>query len=227
MQVCLFDIDGTLINTGGAGGAAMLAAIREEFGASGPLFDIAAAGRTDRAISLDVFTAYDLPFSEQSFRQFLDCYLKLLPTHLKECEPKGQILPGMPETLDALSQRDDIVLGLLTGNFREAAYLKLQHYKMHQHFDFGGFGDKYTHRNEVAKAALGHVLQRLGRDFDPSDIWVIGDTPADVECARAIGANVVAVATGIFSVAELEPSDPDFLFEDFSDLNRFLKLLDL
>ena len=226
MQVCLFDIDGTLINTGGAGGSAMLAAIREEFGASGPLYDIPAAGRTDRAISLDVFTAYDLTFSEQSFRQFLDSYLKLLPTHLKECEPKGQVFPGMPETLKILSQREDIVLGLLTGNFREAAYLKLQHYGMHHYFDFGGFGDKYTHRNDVAKEALGHVLQRLGQDFDPSDIWVIGDTPADVECARAIGANVVAVATGIFSAEELEPSDPDFLFEDFFDLNRFLKLLD-
>jgi len=226
MQVCLFDIDGTLINSGGAGGAAMLAAIQEEFGASGPLYDIPAAGRTDRAIAFDVFNAYDLPFSELSYRQFLDCYLKLLPTHLKACEPMGLVFPGMPETLDLLSQRDDIVLGLLTGNFREAAYLKLEHYGMHHHFDFGGFGDKFTSRNDVAKEALGHVLERLGNDFDPADIWVIGDTPADVECARSIGANVVAVATGIYSAEELEPSEPDHLFDDFSDLNRFLNLLD-
>ena len=96
MQVCLFDIDGTLINTGGAGGSAMLAAIEEEFGVSGPLFDIPVAGRTDRAISLDVFTAYELPFSELSFRQFLDCYLRLLPLHLQECAPRGEVFPGSP-----------------------------------------------------------------------------------------------------------------------------------
>jgi phosphoglycolate phosphatase len=226
MKVCLFDIDGTLLHSGGAGGSAMLAAIREEFGASGPLYDIPAAGRTDRAIAIDVFNAYDLPFSELSFRQFLDCYLKLLPTHLKDCEPQGRVYPGMPETLEILSQRDDIVLGLLTGNYREAAYLKLEHYGMHHHFDFGGFGDKYTSRNDVAKEALGHVHQRLGSDFDSSDVWVIGDTPADVECARAIGSNVVAVATGIYSIEELKPTEPDYLFEDFSDLDRFLKLLE-
>lgn len=227
MQVCLFDIDGTLIHTGGAGGAAMLAAIREEFGALGPLIDIPAAGRTDRAIAIDVFSAYDLPFSELSFRQFLDRYLRLLPIHLRERAPQGKVFPGMQETLEHLAQRDDILLGLLTGNFREAAYLKLQQYGMHRYFDFGGFGDLHTHRNEIAREALRLIHDRLGIDFDPSDVWVIGDTPSDVDCARAIGANVVAVATGIYSAEELAASHPDALFEDFTEFNRFLKLLDI
>jgi len=120
-----------------------------------------------------------------------------------------------------------VVLGLLTGNFREAAYLKLQQYGLHHYFDFGGFGDLHTGRNEVAREALRRVHSRLGIDFDPGDIWVIGDTPADVECARAIGANAIAVATGIYTVEELAASHPDALFEDFTEFNRFLKLLEI
>lgn len=227
MQVCLFDIDGTLLHSGGAGGAAMLAAIREEFGASGPLFDIPSAGRTDRAIAIDVFSAYELQFCETTFRQFLESYLRLLPIHLRECAPRGKVFPGMPETLEHLSKRDDIVLGLLTGNFREAAFLKLQHYGLHQYFDFGGFGDLHAHRNDVARAALKLVHERLGVDFDPGDVWVIGDTPADIECARAISANIVAVATGMYSAEELSAFAPAHLFDDFAEFHRFLKLLEI
>lgn len=205
----------------------MLAAIQTEFGASGPLFDIPAAGRTDRAIAIDVFSAYELQFCETTFRQFLESYLRLLPIHLRECAPRGKVYPGMPETLEHLSQRDDIVLGLLTGNFREAAFLKLQHYGMHQYFDFGGFGDLHTGRNDVAREALKLVHERMGLDFDPSDVWVIGDTPADVECARAIGANAVAVATGMYSAEELAATAPDHLFDDFTEFQRFLTLLDI
>lgn len=225
MQVCLFDIDGTLLNTGGAGSTAMLASVEAEFGVQEPLHGIPAAGRTDRAITLDVFNAFGLPLDEATYARFLDVYVSLLPEHLKM--HTGTVFPGVAELLSALRGRGDVALGLLTGNFQSGAWLKLKHYALHEFFDFGGFGDRYVHRNDVAREALELIRRRLGADFDPSDVWVVGDTPADVECARAIGANAIAVATGIFSAEELAAANPDFLWNDLSDIERFLRLMSL
>ena len=202
----------------------MLAAIAEEFGVFETLEgEIPAAGRTDRAISLDVFRAFNLVLDDESYRRFLNAYLQLLPLHLRQRQ--GVVLPGMKQIVPSLASRDDVLLGLLTGNFRHAAWAKLKHFDLGHHFDFGGFGDRHEHRDDVARDALRAVHARVGADVDPEDIWIIGDTPADVTCARAIGASVIAVATGMFSAEELEQTAPDYLLEDCAEVERFLKLL--
>lgn len=224
MHVCLFDIDGTLLSTGGAGQAAMEAALQEEFG----IADVAAhgiptAGRTDRAIIADLLTFFSIPLTDENVARFLKAYLTHLPDHLKN--RPGSVLPGIPELLDALSGREDLLLGLLTGNFREGARLKLEHYRLQQHFGFGGFGDRHLERDDVAREALGELRKRCDGQLVMERVWVIGDTPADVRCARAIGAQVFAVATGSYTAEELEAAGPDYLLPDFRDTAPLLDVL--
>ena len=116
-------------------------------------------------------------------------------------------------------------MGLLTGNFQVGAQLKLEFYKLDHHFEFGSFGDRHLDRNDVAREALKEARKRYDGTVDPDRVWVIGDTPADVRCGRAIGAQVIAVATGIYSLDELEATKPDCLFADFADPEPLLRLL--
>jgi phosphoglycolate phosphatase-like HAD superfamily hydrolase len=223
MHICLFDIDGTLLNTGGAGQSAMEAALRELFETTRPVVGISAAGRTDYAITTDLFAYYKLEPSAERWQQFVTTYLRLLPDHLKRT--RGCVLPGVPGLLETLSARDDLMLGLLTGNFRDGAWLKLQHYELHRHFQFGGFGDHHLHRDDVAREALQQVRRLYPEAGNLDCIWVIGDTPSDIRCARAIGARVIAVATGIFPMEQLAAEEPDHLFRDLSDPEPILSLL--
>jgi phosphoglycolate phosphatase-like HAD superfamily hydrolase len=224
MQILLFDIDGTLLNSGGAGQAAMEAAMRVEFGTSRPVDGLCTAGRTDRAIALDLFRYHEVDIDDNALSRFYAAYLSQLPLHL--AERGGLVLPGVTALLEALSERDDVTLGLLTGNYREGARLKLGHFGLHHHFEFGGYGDRHLDRDDVAREALAEVHQRFNGSFDRDRLWVIGDTPADIRCARAIGAKVTAVATGQYSLEELRQNTPDTVFENFADTAPFLELFD-
>jgi phosphoglycolate phosphatase len=223
MHVCLFDIDGTLLNTGGAGQAAMEMALDAEFQAQRPLHGILTAGRTDRAIVSDLFEHFGVEPDEERWVRFLSAYLRHLPDSLRN--RSGLVLPGIVPLLEELHRRDDVLLGLLTGNFREGARIKLEHFKIHGYFAFGGYGDEHHHRDDVAGVALLAAERHHGGTFAAGRVWVIGDTPADVQCARAIGANAVAVATGTYARAELRAAAPDHLFDDFSDPTGLLSLL--
>jgi phosphoglycolate phosphatase len=222
--VCLFDIDGTLLRTGGAGQRAMERALTDVFGVPDPYEDIPAAGRTDRAITADLFAYHELTPTEPEWLQFQTVYFAHLQATLRELE--GMILPGIESLLDRLATRNDVTLGLLTGNFREAARLKLEHHAIDHHFAFGGYGDEHHDRDDVARIARNEACRHLGRDIDPRAVCVIGDTPSDVKCARAIGARAIAVATGMFSADELIRSQPDELYHDFSDPDPFLTRMD-
>ena len=224
MQVLLFDIDGTLIDAGGAGQAAMEQAVAREFGETRPVTGIATAGRTDRAIGRDLFDYYSIPTTDANWSRYLQTYFSLLPTSLQERD--GRILPGVTSLIERLSRHDGVFLGLLTGNFIEGARLKLEHYGLHHHFRMGGYGDEHLERDDVARQALATLKDHLP-DVDPSDIWVIGDTPSDVKCGRAIGANVVAVATGMFDVEQLAPTVPDVLLHDLTHADQWLTQLGL
>lgn len=197
--------------------------LHEVFGITNHDVEIPSAGRTDRAITQDLFAHHGIDASPENLQQFLTAYDRHLPTALTECQ--GEVYPGIYPLIEQLAERTDVVLGLLTGNYQLGAHHKLAHYRLNHHFGFGGFGDVHLHRDDVARSAYQAAQQALSRDINPADIWVIGDTPADVRCARAIGANVAAVATGIFSVGELEAMQPDRLFADFSDYHEFLSLL--
>jgi phosphoglycolate phosphatase-like HAD superfamily hydrolase len=224
MHVLLFDIDGTLLNSGGAGQAAMEAAMRVEFGAARPVDGLRTAGRTDRAIAVDLFRIHGVALDDEALSRFYRTYLAQLPLHLTE--RGGMVLPGVSPLLEALRRREDVLLGLLTGNYKEGARLKLGHHGLHEHFEFGGFGDRHLDRDDVAREALAEVHRRFNGSFDAERLWVIGDTPADVRCARAIGARVVAVATGQYKVDELRNAAPDLLFDDLADTEAFVSILD-
>ena len=223
MHFILFDIDGTLLHSGGAGQAGVERALEEEFGVAAPTDGIPTAGRTDRAIAQDLIRYHRLEESEATHTRMLQAYLRVLPQELTSRQ--GVVYPGVRDLLARLSPRDDVRLGLLTGNYREAAWLKLRHFELAQHFAFGGFGDEHPHRDDVARQALAAAqAHHSPRTIDPSRLWVIGDTPADVQCGRAIGARVVAVATGMFTREELAPTQPDHLFDDFRDVAAVLAL---
>jgi phosphoglycolate phosphatase-like HAD superfamily hydrolase len=219
MHVVLFDIDGTLINAGGAGQAAMERAVAHVFGHTRPVEGIPTAGRTDRAIGRDLFDYYAIEATEDNWELYLQTYYSFLPESLHRCQ--GKILPGVIALIEELVDRDDVLLGLLTGNFAAGAKLKLEHYGIHHHFRTGGYGDRHLHRDDVARDAL-TAVRELVPDVQPERIWVVGDTPADIQCGRAIGANVLAVATGMFTSAELSPHGPDLLLEDLTHSEHLL-----
>ncbi|MGD9854769.1 MAG: HAD family hydrolase [Planctomycetaceae bacterium] len=223
MDVLLFDVDGTLLSTGGAGQQAMERTLRSVCGVTRPTEGVPAAGRTDRAIITDLFAYHGITETPAIWVSFQEAYFQ----HLAEVLPTlpGRTLPGVFELLEALSSRDDVLLGLLTGNFRQGARLKLGHYGIGHHFQCGGFGDDHHDRNDVARLALQDVRRHQQAAEEPERIWVIGDTPADVRCGRVIGARVVAVATGSYSRTQLEATGPDHLFADFSDPASLLSLL--
>lgn len=219
--VCLFDIDGTLLSSGGAGQHAMEQALLETFGVTGPYHDIKAAGRTDKAITTDLFNHHQIEISEENWDRFLNSYVSHLPNSL--ATQNGKVLPGIIEILQSLSENEATSLGLLTGNLKVGAELKLQHFELDHHFHFGGFGDVHHNRDDVARTAYQKACSFLNRDVRSEDVWVIGDTPDDVTCGRAIGANTIAVATGVYNSDVLQAAQPDYLFEDFTDVEDVLK----
>ena len=221
MQVLLFDIDGTLIRSGGAGKAAMEDALRSEFGV-GELYDrVPYSGRTDPSIGRDLLEVHGLEASEANILRLRTAYLRHLPESLRTNQ--GIVLPGIHELLERLRLADNITLGLLTGNVRDGARCKLSHFELWHYFPFGGFADGIPERDDVARFALKETARHLGRDVHPSNIWVIGDTPLDVKCARAIGAKAVAVATGWHSIDELNESKADWVLSDLSEPAELMK----
>jgi phosphoglycolate phosphatase-like HAD superfamily hydrolase len=218
MRVILFDIDGTLVRTGGAGKAAMEDALREVFAVREVLDTVPYSGRTDRAIARDLLVVHGIPATAGNERTLREAYLARLPGTLGR--HPGLICPGVPELVAALAAEPDTILGLLTGNVRAGAAVKLGHYGLWGHFTCGGFGDDHYDRDDVARAAVASARAAAGRDFDPGNVWVIGDTPLDVSCARAVGANAVAVATGWHPLDELAACEPDHIFADLSDHAR-------
>ena len=215
MHFCLFDIDGTLIASGGAGKAALEGSFEEAVGLPRHLHKVPFSGRTDRAIIRDLFRVHGVEETPERLQAVLNGYLRRLPACL--ASHNGRILPGIVELINDLLTRQDVTLGLLTGNVRAGARLKLGHYGLFDHFKLGGFGDRHFERDDVAREALAAVTQACNGRVDCRRIWVIGDTPLDVQCARAIGARSVAVATGWHSPADLAAAGPDLLFEDLSD----------
>src|SRR5262249_30158365 len=194
MHILLFDIDGTLIRSGGAGKDALEAALAETFALAEIQDGVPYAGRTDTAIAHDLLALHGIEPSAANVRRLNDAYLERLPRALHERQ--GVVLPGVVELLGRLRAHERVALGLLTGNVHRGAEHKLRHFGLWEHFAFGGFGDDAHDRDAVARAALLDAERHLRRRVDPLDVWVIGDTPLDVACARAVGAKAVAVCTG-------------------------------
>ena len=193
----------------------MRAAMQAAFDIPGPIARVTMTGRTDRAIAEDMFRIHTIENTADNWSTFRSHYLRLLPEYL--ADRNGQVLPGIEALLDRLANDEDTAVGLLTGNLYEGAKRKLGHFGLMQHFPFGGFGDQHTSRDDVAREALAQTRRAVNSGVEPADISVIGDTPLDVQCARAIGARAIAVATGTHTIAELIPAEPDLLLESLAD----------
>jgi phosphoglycolate phosphatase len=222
-RVVLFDIDGTLVLTGGAGQRAMARAFEELFAISDAFRDIPMAGRTDTWILSSAAAAHGV--CAPSLSAFQNAYLVLLEQELELPNPKKAVMPGVRPLLDALAGRGDTFLALLTGNYEKAARLKLEHFDLWRYFLCGAFADDSADRNSLLPTALERVHACGGPAVHPTDVIVVGDTPHDVACALAAGARPIGVATGPFSAQELRASGAEIVFEDLSDTGAFLKLL--
>jgi len=211
----LFDIDGTLITSGGAGERALRAGFRERFGIDDDLKNVEIAGCTDSGIAGAMLRSHGLRDTPENIASFIDGYLTHLATELPRAG--GRLLPGLPALLELLKPRPGVVLALLTGNVERGAQIKLVHHGVWHFFEFGAYADDHHDRNELGPFAQRRASERHGVEIPPERIFILGDTPHDVACARAIGARVIAIATGKFSRAELAECAPDFLFDDLTD----------
>jgi phosphoglycolate phosphatase len=218
VKLVLFDIDGTLLHSGGAGVKAFARAFSSEFGIHDGTERLKFAGRTDISLVREFFTHNQIETSPENFKRFFAAYLFWLKQMIRECE--GGACAGVVEFYDALAALPEPpLLGLLTGNIREGAEVKLSHYKLWDRFAFGGFADDHEERDHIAAVAHDRGGERFGRPLRGEEVVVIGDTPLDIRCAKFIGAKALAVGTGSFTVEELQQHQPDWAVPDLTHLN--------
>jgi phosphoglycolate phosphatase len=221
-SLLLWDIDGTLVNMDRAGERALLLAIRNLYGRDlGEHLPIDLRGRTDTSICRDLLAWLGVPVTDGEEGRLRTAYLSNLPATLPA--GKARVLAGIREALDAVHAHPEIHQALLTGNLREGARLKLSHLDIWRYFEFGAFADDSYIRDELGPFALARAREALGIEFPPERVYIIGDTPHDVACGKAIGAKTIAVATGTFSVEELAALNPTHTFKDLSDTQALLK----
>ena len=218
MHLVLFDIDGTLLSAAGAGRRAIHRALREVFGSTGPddyWFD----GKTDRQIVRDLMRSDGHVDATIDARMdaVLSHYLACLGDELRDPRHPPRLHAGVPQLLDALDDRADVVLGLLTGNLEIGAHTKLAAAGLDpSRFVVGAFGSDHESRPELPALAQRRARERLGIDLPGSAVVVIGDTPADIACGQGIGARSIGVATGRYTVEQLDSCGASAVFEDLA-----------
>lgn len=213
----------TLINSGGAGSRGMRLAFEKLYGIEDGFRRTEFSGRTDQQILRSAMEDHGLLRGPDAFAgelaRFQEVYFGILPQTLREAD--GRVLPGVAELLAALTARERVRLGLATGNFRRAAFMKLGHLGIDSFFAEGGFADDAEDRGEM----VGVAIARLANGAGAADVWVIGDTLLDIAAARSNGVRVLGVATGPLSVEELREAGADAAFEDLSDTAAVLSAL--
>ena len=224
-QVILFDIDGTLVLTGGAGVRGMARAFDDLFAVPDAFRTLPTFGRTDSWILSDALALHHVPSDATTATRFRDRYVDHLRVELHQPGPRKGIMPGVRPLLDTLGHRDDIYLALLTGNYEDAARLKLEYFDLWRYFRCGAFGDLAPDRNALLPKALARIRECGGPQVAPEEVVVVGDTPLDVACAAAGGARSIAVATGSYTVAALQQTGADVVFDDLSDLESVLRAM--
>ena len=215
IRLVLFDIDGTLVRTGGAGIQSFQRVSETQFGATGGFERFKFAGRTDFGLVREFFGQRYIPSTPENFERFFLHHVHWLhqilgASHAEEC-------PGVREFIrDLQGLPNPPLLGLLTGNIRLGAEIKLRHFHLWDVFQIGAFSDDSENRDEIAAVARARGSRVLGGKLDDDQVLVIGDTPLDIRCGRAIGAKVLAVATGGATLAELVQHRPDWAVEDLT-----------
>lgn len=226
-KLILFDIDGTLVLTGGAGGRAMARAFEDVFGLEHGMASISMAGRTDAWIVAQMAASHGLTCTPEVFERFHEAYIGHLMEEIHKPGPQKGILPGVRDVLDALAAHTGAHLALLTGNFERGAQIKLEYFDLWRYFAAGAFGDRTHDRNSLLGTALARVAEAGGPSISPAETVVVGDTPLDVAVAVASGARSLAVATGSYDVDALRASGADVVVEDLGDVEAVLDGLGL
>ncbi|MBK8985979.1 MAG: HAD hydrolase-like protein [Chloroflexi bacterium] len=225
-RLILFDIDGTLIRSNGAGRAAMTYALEQVCGTAGPIENYRMDGKTDARIITDLLQAAG--FSAADIQSKLPMIYDVMTAQARETFPDKGIQPclGVPELLAALNQRDDMVLGLLTGNIVSTAPLKLSAAGLETNqFRIGAYGSDHMDRNQLPEIAMQRASGLTGEGFTGESTIIVGDTPADILCARAGKATAVAVASGWHAAATLAQYKPDYLLENLNDTATVVAIL--
>jgi phosphoglycolate phosphatase-like HAD superfamily hydrolase len=223
-SLILWDIDGTLVYMDRAGERALLLAIKELYQRDlGLNLPVDLRGRTDTSIARDLLAFLEIPVDPVEEARLRSAYLSHMPKTMPA--GKARILAGIREALDAIHAHPHIHQALLTGNLKEGAKLKLEFLGLWNYFEFGAFADDSHLRDELGPFALKRAKEKLGIDFPPDRVWIIGDTPHDIACGKAIGAKTIAVATGSFSVEELSALKPTHTFKDLSDTPALLSVV--
>lgn len=225
-QILLFDIDGTLVLTGGAGGRAMTRAFEDLFQVTDAFRGIPMPGRTDLVILTDAAARAGIALDPPRLLDFRERYCTYLHEEILTGGPRKGVMPGVRPLLEALQRRAGTVLALLTGNYEAAARIKLQHFDLWRYFACGAYGDEAADRNGLVPVALERIKALNAPPSSSTHVVVIGDTPHDVACARAAGARAMAVATGSHDLDELAACRPDAVVPDLSDVAGVLRLLD-
>jgi phosphoglycolate phosphatase len=226
MKILLFDIDGTLMRSGGASFRAMERAFAELFGVGGATRGVVPHGKTDPLILREILHRHHLLEGDDgaALAALQALYERFLPEEMPRAP--AVLMPGVRELLAALQAAPDTLLGLLTGNFERGARVKLDRFGLNRYFAFGAFGSDDGDRNRLPAIAVARAEALLGRPLGLGPhVVVIGDTPRDVECALASGAAAVGVATGSYSVAELEAAGAAIAFRDLADTASVLAAL--
>ena len=228
-KLVLFDIDGTILWSDGAGRRAMTEALTTVFGGAGPT-DYRYDGKTDPQIVRDLMRAsgHTDETIDERIAPLMERYLGGLERELARAGgSRAHVFDGVRELIDRLEARDDVVIGLLTGNLRGGAALKLQAAGIDiARFRVSAFGSDHHVRGELPAVAQRRAREELGLDIPGDHIFVIGDTPADIECGQAIGARAIAVATGRYTPEELARHHPYALFSSLADTDAVIRVID-
>jgi phosphoglycolate phosphatase-like HAD superfamily hydrolase len=227
-KLLLFDIDGTLVLTGGAGLRAMTRACQDILGHADALDGIPVAGRTDCIILHDTLARLGRQLDQELFHQLRDRYVTYLRDEITQ-PGRGfnGALPGVPDLLDTLHPREDVFLALLTGNFEAGARIKLERFDLWRYFRCGAYGDDAADRNHLVPVAVERAAACGVPPITAADVLVVGDTPHDVACAKAAGATAVGVATGGYTADELRACGATIVFDTLRDTGRVLDTLGL
>lgn len=225
-RLILFDIDGTLITSAGAAGPPFRRALETVFGTSGPAEGYSFAGRTDPQIARELLANAGLAGAEidAGLEQVWELYLEGLAEALQTA--RITVLPGVPDLLDGLETDPSGILGLLTGNVREGARMKLEAAGLgFDRFVVGAFGSDHGHRPELPAVAIRRAEERFGHRFSGKSVVIIGDTPHDIACGEHLGVRTIAVATGSYDAGALAACQPDYLFESLADTDAVLRAI--
>ncbi|MFH1117790.1 MAG: HAD family hydrolase [Pseudomonadota bacterium] len=217
----LFDIDQTLIESGGGGLSAMTRAFEEITGIADGFNGISYGGKTDPQIIREALEAHGLSADDNILKRLIEVYLRHFPAEM--AIKRGRVKPGVRKLVERIHQSGVLHLGLLTGNVEAGARIKLEHFGLYEYFLAGAFGSDGEDRNVLLPIAVRRFRQRTGIQVDHRDCIVVGDTPRDVECARAHGTPCIGTATGAYSQADLTMAGADLVVEDLTGTEAIIE----